>query len=88
MVFQSQPSYFHPDHHLLVGRDHRALCSVFHSFTENIVGIQVNVDHDVLVTLLRGYWEGARLVSVDSLCQFLYLYKDVIHPLDGNQLWR
>jgi hypothetical protein len=51
-----------------------------------MVGIQVNADHDVLVTSLRGYWEGARLVSVDCLCQFVYLYKDVIHPLDGVKL--
>ena len=88
MVFESQPCYLHPIHHFLVGTDHLALPSVFHPFTENVVGIYVDADHDVLVTPLRRYQEGTHLVGVDRFHQLIYFDKDVVQISDGNELWR
>jgi hypothetical protein len=64
MVFESQPGYLHPVNHLLVGSDHLALRSVFHQFTENIVGIYVDANHDAPVALLGGHQEGSSLVRI------------------------
>ena len=75
MLLESQPCYLHPIHHFLVGIDHLALRSVFHRFTENIICVYVDADHDVLVTPLRCHREGARLVGVDRFANSYILTK-------------
>ena len=87
MVLESQPYYLHPIHHFLVGTDHLALRSVFHCFTENVVRIYVDADHDVSVTPLRRYREGTHLVGVDRFRQLKYVDKNVVQLSYGDKLW-
>jgi hypothetical protein len=54
VMFQPMCQMFHPVDHLLVGIDHLSLDFVLHQFAEDIIGIQMDAHHDVLVALLQG----------------------------------
>ncbi len=47
---QSEVCSLHPVHHSLVCSHHFAFCSIFHRLNENIVCVEMDADHDVLVS--------------------------------------
>ena len=83
VVFESEARGLHPVDHVLVRADHLTFRPVFHCFTENIVCIEMDADHDVPVPPLRCDWECPCLVRVDSLRQFVRLYEDVAELCGG-----
>ncbi len=84
MVFQPECQEFHPVDHLLVDIDHLSLGFFLHQFAEEIIGIQMNAHHDVLVALLQGNWKGASSVHMHCVQKFVHYNKDVVVLFDGQ----